>query len=113
MADIYDISAYRLGDVMNTDLGILNMNKPISVPGFMYGPTFNMNGVTMQGALSKDTAQFTTQKEKDKKIWKNIFIGAGLLAAGLLTWKYGKAGVKKLWNGMKNLFAGIKTKFKK
>lgn len=113
MADIYDISGYRLGDVMNTDIGLMNMDKQITVPGFAYGPSFNMSGITMQGGLDTDKVELTSQKEKDKKIWSKIFLGAGILAAGLLGWKYGKAGVVKVWEGTKNLFSKLTAKFKK
>lgn len=114
MADIYDISGYNMGDVMNTDIGLMNMDKQISVPSFAYGPTFNsMSGVTMRGGLTSDKVELTSQKEKDQKVWNKIFLGLGILGAGLLVWKFGKAGVSKLWSGIKSLASGIKAKFKK
>ncbi len=114
MADIYDMSAFTTGDVMNTDIGLLNMNRQITVPPFAYGPSFNLlGGVTLQGGLDTDKVELTSQKEKDKKIWSKIFLGAGILAAGALAWKFGKSGITKLWDGIKAGLSKLVSKFKK
>ncbi len=114
MADIYDLSGLTTGDVMNTDIGLMNMDKQITVPSFAYGPSFNLlNGVNMRGPLTSDKVELTTQKEKDKKVWKGIFITAGIVGAGLLALKFGKNGAKKVWNFIKNGFSKLVAKFKK
>lgn len=125
MADIYDISAYNMGDVMNTDIGLMNMDKQITVPSFAYGPTFNsMSGIQIQGNLDSDKVEITSQKEKDQKVWNTIFLGAGIAAIGFLGLKYGKTGVKGLlniikkgagraWSAIKNFGSKIMSKIKK
>ena len=117
MSDILDIGAYNMGDVMHTDIGLLNLDKQITVPSFANGPTFNsMSGIQIQGKLDSDKVEIKSQKEK--------FLGAGIAGAVFAFCKFGKTGAKALlglvkkgaagaWGSIKKLGSSIKGKFVK
>ena len=125
MSDILDIGAYNMGDVMHTDIGLLNLDKQITVPSFAYGPTFNsMSGIQIQGKLDSDKVEIKSQKEKDQKVWNTVFLGAGIAGAVFAFCKFGKTGAKALlglvkkgaagaWGSIKKLGSSIKGKFVK
>ena len=118
---MFDSVKYNLSNPAFTDdIGAANMDKmlPMSPATFdgsgMYFPgiTGTMDGVTMRGKLQKDTVELESQKEKDKRAWKNVFKVAAVAVGGVLCWKFGKKLGSKIWNGLKTLASKIKTKFK-
>lgn len=113
MADIYDISSLNYGNTMDTDIGLMNMDKMITVPSFVNPYFGSMNGVNMVGKLDSDKVEIMSQKEKDKRTWGTIFTAAAVIGAGVCAYKFGKTGLSKLWTGMKNLANNIMSKFKK
>lgn len=116
MADIYDMSSYNFKTPFDTDIGILNMDKMISLPNMTeFNPVAaSMNGITMQaGNLGSDKVEITSQKEKDSRFWSGLFKGCAALGIGVVAFKFGKSGVSKLWSGIKNCSSNILSKFKK
>lgn len=117
MADIYDISSLNFGNTLDTDIGLMNMDKMITPPN-MTSAAFNpaagsMNGITMQGNLQSDKVELTTQKEKDNKLFGTLLKAAAVLGAGFGIYKFGRAGLSKLWSGIKTVSSKIAGKFKK
>lgn len=119
---MFDSSQYNLSHpAMTEDIGYANLNRMLPPApytfggsmGFIPGVTGTMNGITMRGSLLGDKVEIESQKEKDKKTWKTVFKIAALGVGGLLCWKYGKTGLAKVWNGIKNLPQKIKNLFKK
>ena len=119
---MFDSVKYNLSNPAFTeDIGEANMNRmpPMSPATFdgsgMYFPgiTGSMSNVTMRGILNHDKVEFESQKDKDKRAWKNAFKIIGLAVGGVLCWKFGKKLEKKVWNGIKTLAGKIKAKFKK
>lgn len=119
---MFDSVKYNLSNPAFTDdIGEANMNRmlPMSPATFdgsgMYYPgiTGTMNNVTMQGTLKQDKVEFESQKDKDKRVWKNVFKLAALVMGGVVCWKFGKKLGTKIWNGLKTLAGKIKAKFNK
>lgn len=118
---MFDSVKYNLSNPAFTeDIGEANMNRmlPMSPATFdgsgMYFPgiTGTMSNVTMRGALNHDKVELESQKDKDKRVWKNIFKIGALIVGGAIGWKYGKKLGTKIWNGIKTLASKIKAKFK-
>lgn len=128
MVEMFDSVKYNLTNPALTDdigesFGTKQMPMaPSTMDGSgMYFPgiTGSMNGITIQGNLKGDKVELS-QKEKDSKMWKNIFKGVGAIGGGVLLWKGGKRFAPKvkakcgnLWNNIKALGTKIKAKFKK
>ncbi len=117
---MFDSSQYNLScPALTEDIGYANLNRtlPMAPPtmggsfGFIPGVTGTMDGITMRGSLLGDKVEIESQKEKDKKTWKTVFKVAAAVVGGALCWKYGKKGLSKAWQGIKNLATKIKTKF--
>lgn len=115
MADIYDISSLNFGNTTETDIGLMNMDKMITPPSMVpFNPVAgSMDGVNMQGNLSSDKVELTSQKDKDKKMFGTLAKGAAVIGAAFATFKFGKAGLSKLWSGIKTISSKIAGKFKK
>lgn len=128
MVEMFDSVKYNLTNPALTDdigesFGTKQMPMaPSTMDGSgMYFPgiTGSMNGITIQGNLKGDKVELS-QKEKDSKMWKNIFKGIGAIGGGVLLWKGGKklapkvkTGFGKLWDSIKGLGTKIKSIFKK
>ena len=102
-------SMYNLSNpALNDDIGLNNLDKTLPMaPSTFYGSN-EMSWISMRGQLSQDTFQ-PSRKEKDKSIFKKILLGAGIIGAGILTFK----GGKKVFGLIKKGFTKLKAKFKK
>lgn len=89
-SSMYNLSNPALYD----DIGLTCLEKQQALPTGSLGGYNSASGLSsdrakLKGALAADTFE-STRKEKDKSIFKKLLKGAGLLAAGVLCYKFGK-----------------------
>ncbi len=110
-----DGSSYNIGPAYTEDIGVAHGFTPLNIPytglyggcygGFIGGGISPMprDSMILRPPLSHDKVDIS-RKEKDKRIWKNVFSVAALGTLCVLGYKFGKSAISKIANGIKNLF---------